>query len=214
MAALGLAVVLAGAFGGEFKADYSAPGSDSSAAQQLLEDEFPAQSGDTVDVVVRSDGRSPTPRSQADVTALLAKIGGGAARRRRSTTPTPTPGSIAPDGRTLVAHARLDVVNPPDMPVADSQRMLDLADAASTGPGSHVALGGQSIQQAEQGDIGSEGIGLAAAALILLLTFGSVVAAGLPILVAVAGLAVSSTLTGRAHRRSSTHPTGRPRSPR
>ena len=35
---------------------------------------------------------------------------------------------------------------------------------------------------------------------ILLLTFGSVVAAGLPILVAVAGLAVSSTLTGRADR--------------
>ena len=35
--ALGLSVVLAGAVGGEFKADYSAPGSDSSAAQQLLE---------------------------------------------------------------------------------------------------------------------------------------------------------------------------------
>jgi RND superfamily putative drug exporter len=58
-----------------------------------------------------------------------------------------------------------------------------------------VALGGQTIQQAEQGAIGSEGLGLAAAAIILLVTFGSVVAAGLPILVAVAGLAVSSTLT-------------------
>ena len=55
--------------------------------------------------------------------------------------------------------------------------------------------------QAEQGEIGSEGIGLAAAAIILLITFGSVVAAGLPILVAVAGLAVSSTLTGRASSR-------------
>jgi RND superfamily putative drug exporter len=41
--------------------------------------------------------------------------------------------------------------------------------------------------QAEQGEIGSEGIGLAAATIILLITFGSVVAAGLPILVAVAG---------------------------
>src|SRR4051794_41934335 len=39
-------------------------------------------------------------------------------------------------------------------------------------------------------------MGLGAAAVILLLTFGSVVAAGLPILVAVAGLAVSSLLTG------------------
>jgi hypothetical protein len=49
---------------------------------------------------------------------------------------------------------------------------------------------------AEQGEIGSETIGLAAAAVILLLTFGSVVAAGLPIVTAVAGLAVSGTLTG------------------
>src|SRR3954453_2229019 len=56
LAALAVSVVLAGAVGGEFKADYSAPGSDSSAAQQLLEKEFPAQSGDTVDVVVRTAG--------------------------------------------------------------------------------------------------------------------------------------------------------------
>ena len=59
-----------------------------------------------------------------------------------------------------------------------------------------MALGGQSIQQAEQGAIGSEVLGITAAAIILLLTFGSVVAAGLPILVAIAGLAVCSMLTG------------------
>ncbi len=63
VAALALSVVLAGAFGGEFKADYSAPGSDSSAAQTLLEDEFPAKSGDTVDVVVHTAGRRPLRRS-------------------------------------------------------------------------------------------------------------------------------------------------------
>jgi RND superfamily putative drug exporter len=193
VAALGMAVVLAGAFGGEFKADYSAPGSDSSAAQQLLEDEFPAQSGDTVDVVVTSDQPVTDAAVNADVTALLAKIG-AVPHVESVDDPYAAPGSIAADGRTLVARVRLDVVNPPDMPVEDSQRMLDVAAATSTG-GLQVALGGQTIQQAEQGDIGSEGIGLAAAALILLVTFGSVVAAGLPIIVAVAGLAVSSTLT-------------------
>jgi RND superfamily putative drug exporter len=81
------------------------------------------------------------------------------------------------------------------MPHADSERLLKVADAAGR-PGLDVALGGQAIAVAEQGEIGSEGIGLLAAAVILLLTFGSVVAAGLPILTAVAGLAVSSTLTG------------------
>jgi RND superfamily putative drug exporter len=73
--------------------------------------------------------------------------------------------------------------------------MIAVAEDAAA-PGFDVALGGQTVSQGEAAEIGSEGIGLAAAAVILLLTFGSVVAAGLPILVAVAGLAVSSTLTG------------------
>ena len=80
------------------------------------------------------------------------------------------------------------------MPIADSEQMLEIADDASSA-GFQVGLGGQSIVQAEQGEIGSEGLGLAAAAIILLIMFGSLVAAGLPILMAVAGLAVSSTLT-------------------
>src|SRR3954470_572016 len=193
LAALAVSVVLAGAFGGEFKADYSAPGSDSSAAQQLLERQFPAQSGDTVDVVVRSDLPVTEPAVRSDVTGLLGKLA-GVAHVEGVADPYATPGSVSRDGRTLVAHVRLDVVNPPDMPVKASHRMIDLADAAST-RGVHVSLGGQTIQQAEQGAIGSEGLGLAAAAVILLITFGSVVAAGLPIIVAVAGLAVSSTLT-------------------
>ncbi len=61
-------------------------------------------------------------------------------------------------------------------------------------PGLEIALGGQAALIAEQAEIGSEGIGLIAAAIILLVTFGSVVAAGLPILVAVVGLAISSGL--------------------
>src|SRR3954447_10142935 len=123
--ALAVAVVLAGAVGGEFKADYSAPGSDSSAAQQLLERQFPAQSGDTVDVVVRSDRPVTDAAVKADVTALLAKLG-AVPHVESVDAPYAAPGSIAADGRTLVANARLDVVNPPDMPVEDSQRMLDV----------------------------------------------------------------------------------------
>ena len=81
------------------------------------------------------------------------------------------------------------------MPKVDSTQLIDLASAASK-DGIQVSLGGQSIEQAQQGSIGSEGIGLAAAILILLIMFGSVVAAGLPVVVAISGLAVSSMLTG------------------
>src|SRR4051795_10055575 len=120
LAALAVSVVLAGAVGGEFKADYSAPGSDSSAAQRLLADEFPAQSGDTVDVVVRSDGPARAAAVRSDVRALLAQVA-QVPHVVGVDNPYTTPGGIAPDGRTVVARAQLDIVNPPDMPVADSQ---------------------------------------------------------------------------------------------
>ena len=193
LAALLIAVGLASAFGGGFKADYSAPGSDSGQAQQLLEDRFPSEAGATVDVVIHADAGAADPTVEADVTRLLA----GLAEVPHVVSiddPFTTPGSVSPDGTTILTQARLDIVNPPDMPVEDTQQMLQVADRASHA-GVEVSLGGQTVQQAEQGDIGSEMIGLVAAAIILLLMFGSVVAAGLPILVAVAGLAVSSTLT-------------------
>ena len=186
-----VAVLLSMSVGGEFTADYSAPGSDSKEAQTLLEDRFPAQAGDTVDVVVRADG-GVQGQEQA-VQELLAELG-SVPHVVAVSDPFQDPAGISQDGTTLVAHLRLDVENPVDMPIADSEQMLDIADEAS-GAGFQVGLGGQSIVQAEQGEIGSEGLGLAAAAIILLIMFGSLVAAGLPILMAVAGLAVSSTLT-------------------
>jgi RND superfamily putative drug exporter len=194
VATLALAIGLSGAFGGDFTADYSAPGSDSSQAQQLLEERFTARAGDSVDVVVVAEQGADDPAVRADVAALLSAL---AEVRHVSEVEDPylVPGGISADRTTLIARARLDVVNPVDMPVADSEKMIEIAEAAEGG-GFEVALGGQTIAQAEAGEIGSEGIGMLAAAVILLITFGSVVAAGLPLLVAVAGLAVSSALTG------------------
>ena len=194
LATLVLAVGLVAAFGGDYEADYSAPGSDSSQAQELLESRFPSQAGDTVDVVVRAPGGVDTPEVRGEVAELLDRIG-AVAHVESVEDPYETPGAISQDGTTLHATARLDVVNPVDMPVPASERMIAIAEDAAR-PGLDVALGGQTVTQGEAAEIGSEAIGLAAAALILLITFGSVVAAGLPLIVAVAGLAVSSTLTG------------------
>jgi RND superfamily putative drug exporter len=194
VAVLVIAAGLSAALSGKFAADYSAPGSDSKRAQQLLEDRFPAQSGDTVDVVVKTDRPATDPAVQADVSALLGKLS-AVPHVESYDDPFKAPGSISPDGHIVATHLRLDVTNPVDMPIPDSKKLLDIASGAEQS-GFQVALGGQSIQQAEQGAIGSEGIGLAAAAIILLITFGSVVAAGLPIIVAVAGLAVSGLLIG------------------
>ncbi len=194
LATLALAVGLSTALAGSFTADYTAPGSDSRQAQDLLVERFPAQSGDTITVVVRSDAPVTTPEVQAQVGSLLRQLG-QQSHVAGVQDPFSVPGGVSPDGHFALGTLRLDVTNPADMPVADTKRLMALAAGANRS-GLQVALGGQSVEQAQQGEIGSEGIGLLAAALILLLTFGSVVAAGLPIAVALVGLGVSGSLTG------------------
>ena len=194
VAALVVTLGLSAAFAGKFSADYTAPGSDSRQAQDLLSHRFPAVSGDTITVVVHSTtGPVTAAATRSDVTALLALLS-TQPHIANVADPYTTPGAIAPDGRTLLATLHLDVANAADMPVSDTEHLLSMAARAGTG-GLQVALGGQAVEQAQQGQIGSEGIGLLAAAFILILTFGSVVAAGLPIAVALAGLGVSSGLT-------------------
>jgi RND superfamily putative drug exporter len=193
--ALAIAFGLSAAFGGEFATDSSVPGSDSEQAQRLLSERSPTQSGDTVRVVVRA-GDVTSAKVRGGVDALLGELG-----RMPQVTfvedPYATKGSITPDGRTLVARVYLDVINPNDMPVEDTQRLLAAAEAAER-DGLNIALGGRAVQLAEANQSGSEMLGLLAAAVILLLMFGSVVAAGLPLAMAIGGLAVSSSLVGLA----------------
>jgi RND superfamily putative drug exporter len=192
---LAIAFGLSAAFKGAYVNDGSVPGSDSAQAQTLLSERFPAQSGDTVRVVVRADDVSGAG-ARTTVHALLGELG----RTPHVTSvddPYAAKGAVAPDGRTLVAHAYLDVTNPNDMPKEDTQRMLAAAHAAERN-GLTVALGGREVQTAEQTQPTTEIIGLIAAAVILLIMFGSVIAAGLPLAMALGALAVSFSLVGLA----------------
>ncbi|HEY3528874.1 MAG TPA: MMPL family transporter [Nocardioides sp.] len=191
---LGLAIGLSAAFGGEKVNGATLPGSDSERAQTLLDSRFPAQAGDRIDVVVHAaDVRDGDVRARVD--GLLREIR-GLPHVAEVADPYAAGSAISPDHRTLVARAYLDVANPNDMPVADTQRLLDAADA-SDGDGLEVALTGQAVKLAEEPRTGTaEMLGLLAAAVILLFTFGSVVAAGLPLAVAIGGLMVSSSLVG------------------
>ncbi|MGH7481334.1 MAG: MMPL family transporter, partial [Longimicrobiales bacterium] len=182
IAALAVAIGLSAAFAGDFTADYSTPGSDSKQAQDLLEQRFPEQSGDTVDIVVRADRPVTAAPVRSDVTALLDELR-GLPHVAAVDDPYTTRGGIAEDGQTLIARLNLDVVNPVDMPVEDTEALLATADEAERS-GLDVALGGETVRIAEQDEIGSEMIALVIAALILLVTFGTVVAAGLPLGVA------------------------------
>ncbi|MEU8263766.1 MMPL family transporter [Micromonospora sp. NPDC048999] len=195
--AVGLVIAfgLSAAFGGETVNGSSAPGSDSEQAQRLLGERFPAQSGDTVRVVVRADDVTGA-EARSDVGALLGELG-RMPHVASVEDPYSATGSISPDGRTLAARVYLDVTNPNDMPVEDTERLLAAAGAAER-DGLKITLGGRAVQLAEATQSGSELIGLLAAAVILLIMFGSVVAAGLPLAMAIGALAVSAGLIGIA----------------
>ena len=66
LALLVVAVTLGGRFGGGDTTDYGTPGSESSAANDLVADRFPAGSGDTINVVWRAPDVT-APAAQARV---------------------------------------------------------------------------------------------------------------------------------------------------
>ena len=77
-----------------------------------------------------------------------------------------------------------------DVPKSDGQKLIAAADQNS-GDGLEIKLGGDPIYAA-QSQSNPEGIGFLGAAIVLLIAFGSVVAAGLPLAIALVGLGISS----------------------
>ena len=71
MAAFVVALGLSTAFAGAFNADYSAPGSDSAAAQDLLTTRFPASANDTVTLVAHSTQPVTAPDVRARIDQTL-----------------------------------------------------------------------------------------------------------------------------------------------
>src|SRR5688500_6942147 len=67
---------LAQQFGGDYEFTFATPGSESTEAQDLLKERFPARGGDDVDVVFEAPGGVRSPDVQRDVDALLARLRG------------------------------------------------------------------------------------------------------------------------------------------
>ena len=171
-----VATAIAGSrFGGGGTTDYGTPGSESKAATNLLDDRFPARSGDTIDIVWRAkDVTTAAVRSQVeDVLAAAADLDHVVAVA--SPFREGGQGQIARDGAVAYATVQLDTW---DMPVEVTQQLLDSAAAASDDM-VQIELAGQAVQNAEQGAVGAEGVGFLAAGVILLVSFGSLAGDGL-----------------------------------
>jgi len=189
---VGLVAAFAGAgLAGDWSADYSTPGSESRAAGDLLEQRFPQRSPDTVDIVWQAQDGAGARSVRERIDQLAARAGrlDGIGR-----SPGTSDAQISRDGTIGVLRLALSEL-PGAVPDSTGEALIGLAERAS-GDGLRVELGGQVVANAEQSDISSELVGLLIAALVLLLTFGSLVAAGLPLATALFGLGVSSSIVG------------------
>ncbi len=187
---------ISGSVGSDFSEEFKLPQSDSTEAYELLEDRFPAQSGETSQIVFKAEGgggvQSPGVKSKME--GLFKKV-----ETLPHVTEVASPyqqggaAAVSKDGEIAYATIQFDVQSN-KLDKAKTEEIIASAQAVS-GNGLNVELGGQPIQEAEEesGDA-SFFIGLLAAVVILLLTFGSVVAMGLPILTALFALGVGISL--------------------
>ncbi len=184
-----LMVVLGGAAGGSWSTDFEVPGTGSAAAQDLLAPRFPARAGDTIQLVLRT-GSIDDPAVRARFESILGRLL-SYPHVVDAASPYNQDGAqnTSLDRSTAFAVLQLDVPAQ-DIPAAEGRKLIAETRAANA-EGVRFALSGQAVQNAEFVLGGrEEGIGLFAAGLILLLSFGSVIGLGLPILASVAGIGI------------------------
>ncbi|RKS68187.1 RND superfamily putative drug exporter [Actinomadura pelletieri DSM 43383] len=195
LSALVALAVGSSAAGGKYKDDFSLPGSESTKALTLLEDSFPALSGESDIVVWRTNsGSVGDPSVKARMTNALNEI-----KKLDHVAEVTSPyvpagaGQTSEDGRTAFATVNFDVQG--DKLSRDTVKDLlgTVEGARTTGLTVEISSPAVSLVQAEErGGNVSELVGLLAAVVILLLAFGSMLAMLLPI--AIALLALGSAL--------------------
>ncbi|MGW7439748.1 MMPL family transporter [Streptomyces sp. NPDC054849] len=203
-----LAVLAAVAFGGRTADSMTAPGLDSQRAAELIERAGTGQEGMTAQVVVTplDDGvtffdddsaRTALTRLQTEVKrlphVLAASDPAGALDAGADT--AVRGGLVSADGR--IAVVRVQYPDQSRLSAEDLDALVDLGDRLRAELPLRIEMGGNLFYAFSDPDGGvSELIGLLAAAAILFLAFGSLVAAALPIGMAVFGLTVGvATMT-------------------
>jgi RND superfamily putative drug exporter len=194
-----IATVVAGAAGRNYSTNFQLSGTESQRAQDLLAREFTTQSGDQDTIVFHtSAGTIDSPTVRGAIVPLLARVS-TMPHVVAVITPYSTRGAVqvSRDRHTAFAIVSYDK-RANLLPNTTGKPVLNAVKAAAR-PGLTVAAGGQVIEQAEGFSIGpATAVGVIAALVILLITFGSMTAAGMPLITAALGLITGVALIGLA----------------
>jgi putative drug exporter of the RND superfamily len=168
---------------GEYEADYNTPGSESKAAGDITEQRFGGYSGQEIYVVWKDEAGARSPSAQRGINTFFADA------EKIDHVEAHTPIRVSENGQ--IGSTTLPLTVPGwEVPKEDGEKLIAAAEA-NDGNRLEIKLGGDPIYNA-QAQSSPEGIGFLGAAIVLLIAFGSVVAAGLPLVIALFGLGISS----------------------
>jgi len=173
------------AFRGPTASDFNIPGTESQEALELLQEQFPEASGagGTIVIAAPEGEQLTTPEGQAAVSQVVGEanqIPGVIA----ALDPFQT-GSVSPDGRFALVNVQFAVPN--DEVSDESREAYEAVGGPARDAGFQVAHGGE-VMSTEPHVGSQEAIGVAIALVVLIITFGSLVAAGMTMLNALIGV--------------------------
>ncbi|RAG84624.1 MMPL family transporter [Streptacidiphilus pinicola] len=195
--ALWLAVVAAVvactvAFGGSGKFDntFSIPGSESQQALDRMKTDFPTSSGTSAQIVFTAPaGRQLT--DPADAAAIRSALAAASSAPQVARVISPFDAhTVSPDGSTAVAQVQYEVPSS-GLGSGSLDALQSAVSVAGTDrPGLTTEVGGAAYGNAP-GKSNSDLIGIGIALVILVITFGSLLSAGIPLATAAFGVATA-----------------------
>ncbi|MGW4548718.1 MMPL family transporter [Streptomyces violaceorubidus] len=175
---------------------FSMPGTESQKAFDLLDEQFPAASaeGATARVVIRApEGATISDAAGKDrVQDLVADLRAGP--QVASVDDPFKADAVSKDGTTAYASVTYKV-NAMELTDEARDSLTAATDGAREG-GYTVETGGDAVVAEQEMGGTAELIGIGVAAIVLLLTFGSLVAAGMPLLSAIIGVGIGISAIG------------------
>ncbi|RDG34764.1 MMPL family transporter [Streptomyces corynorhini] len=200
VALLALAGVGAASASTATSSSFSIPGTEAQKAFDLLEQRFPGASADgaTARVVFKApDGEKMSDAGHKAEVGKIVKELTDSSKQVASVTDPYKAGGLSEDGTTAYIQVAYKVNG---MELTDATRTaLEETGTDARDQGLTVEIGGDALQAMPETGA-TEIIGVAIAAVVLVITFGSLIAAGLPLLTALIGVGVGiSTITALAN---------------
>jgi RND superfamily putative drug exporter len=185
-----LGAVGATTLAGKTSDNFNLGNTESSRAFTLIKDRTDAAAdGATARIVIQAPpGQTLTdPSAEKAVTQALARV---QTDHVLSLVDPYSAGTVSADGRTAYAVVRYDRIGA-DLSSADKDALLQ-ATTTLRDDGYTAVIGGDALAETA-GPGSSEAIGIVIALMVLAITFGSLVAAGMPLLTAVIGVVIGVT---------------------